>query len=156
MEGFVALYGNDVSLSSSLELLRLLRFALLLQLAQLGGFFLATASQTRFLKLQIAELLLVLEERLQLDHARAQRGIVFGEGFGELDVAAGEDGGFQSGNAAQAPSRVRDGLHQIGFALPDGLELFLVGSDMALVFGGVVRGEENGATGEGGFDGIQR
>jgi hypothetical protein len=59
MEGFVALYGNDVSLSSSLELLRLLRFALLLQLAQLGGFFLATASQTRFLKLQIAELLLV-------------------------------------------------------------------------------------------------
>jgi hypothetical protein len=78
------------------------------------------------------------------------------EGFGELEVAAGEDGGFQSGNAAQAPSRIGDGLHQIGFALPDGLELFLVGADMALVFGGIVGGEEDGATREGGFDGIQR
>ena len=99
------------------------------------------------MELQIAELLLVFKERLQLDHARAERGIVFVERFGELDVASGEDRRFQRGNAAQSPGSVGDGLDQIGFALTDRLEFVLIGADVALIFGGIVASQENSAAG---------
>ena len=59
-------------------------------------------------------------------------------------------------DAGEAPGRVGDGLDQIGFALADGLELVLVSADVALVFGGIVGWEKNGAAGQSGFHGIQR
>jgi len=47
-------------------------------------------------------------------------------------------------------------LHEIGFLVADGRELFRIRGEVALVFGGIVSGEQDGAAGERGFDGVQR
>ena len=77
------------------------------------------------------------------------------ERFGELDAVFSVDGHLEAGNAGEAPSRVGHGLDQIRLALADGLELVLVSADVALVFGGIVGWEKNGATGEGGFEDVR-
>lgn len=143
-----------------IESFELLLFDLLsaffLKPAQLGRIFLSPAMQARFLELQIAELFLEGEMSLELDHRGAEREVVIVERFGELDAALCIDGHLETRDASEAPGRVGDGLDQIGFTLADGLELVLVSAEMALVFGGIIRWEKDGAAGEGGFDGIQR
>jgi hypothetical protein len=120
VEGFVLLHGNDVSLSGGFELLRLLGFAILLQLAQLGGLFLAAARQAGFLKLEVPELFFIFEEGFERSCSGAARDRARST-LRRTRCGLGENGGFQSGNAAQSPGRVGDGLDQIGFTLPDGL-----------------------------------
>jgi hypothetical protein len=78
------------------------------------------------------------------------------EGFGEFNMAARVDGHLEAGDASETPGRIGDGLDQIGFALADRFELVLVREDVVLVFDGIVRGKQNGAAGEGVFDGVQR
>src|SRR5881227_3905260 len=78
--------------------------------------FLATASETCFVELQIAELLLVREKGLELDHGAAERGVAIIERFGELHMAFCIDRHLETGNASETPGRVGDGLDQIGFS----------------------------------------
>ena len=66
---------------------------------------------------------------------------------GELCTSASINGEFQSGDAAKTPDGIGDGLHEIGFTLPDRLELPLISVEKALIFGGIVAGEEDGAAG---------
>jgi hypothetical protein len=130
--------------------------ALLLQAAERGGFFLAAADEPGLLKLQVTELLFVNEMSVQLDEAAADAGmlLVF-EQAGELDATFGVDGHFERGNAAQAPGDIGEGLDQLALFEAGGLQFVFVGGDVALVFGGVVTGEQDGGAGEPGFDGIQ-
>ena len=53
--------------------------------------------------------------------------------LGELDAAFGIHGHLETEDAGEAPGRVGDRLDQIGFVLADGLELILVGADVALM-----------------------
>ncbi len=69
-------------------------------------------------------------------------------------MAAGVDGHFESGDAAQPPHGIGDGLNQLGFEPAYGAELFLISGEEALVFGGIVRGQEDRAAGETGLDGV--
>ena len=66
------------------------------------------------------------------------------ERVGELQAASGEDGHFERRNTLETPSCIGDRLRQVDFALTDGRELFLVGVDVALVIGGILRGEQDG------------
>ena len=132
------LFRGRIGLRSEVESLPLFGLAFLLNFAQLCGFFFAAAGQAPFLELQIAELLLVSDEGLKLDHVRAERGFMLFESLSKLEVTLSENGHLQSGNAVEAPSGIGDRENQIGLDLTDGLKLLHVGVDVALVFGGVV------------------
>ena len=77
------------------------------------------------------------------------------EHIGELDAAFGEERRFESGNAAQTPPGIGDGLNQLALAQANGRELLFERRQMALVFGGVIARKQNGTAREGGFDGVE-
>ena len=140
--------------------LRLL-FFLLLEFAEQGflfetggldffeGFeiFFAVAAETVFLEIEVLEIALVFE--VDLDFEEMGR-----DGFGEFTTTDGEDAGFESGNAAEAPLGVDERLDERLFFEGDGL--VVSDEDLAefFVFGDVVSRQKNGLAGEGGFDGI--
>jgi len=112
----------------------------LLQEAQLGGFFFAAAGEARFLQLQIADLLFVDEEGMRVDQERAGSELVLFEQIGEFDAAFGEERHFQSRDTAQASPGIGDGLDELTFTETHRLKLLLEGVQMALVFSGIVAG----------------
>ncbi len=144
-----------VEFGSEIELFAFFGLAVLLEGAELDGLFFAAAGKARFLKLQITELFLVDEKSVDLDETAADGDVVIVEMIGKLHVAAGEDGHLQRNGAPHTPPDIGDGLSQLAFARANRLELFFEGSDVGFVGGGVVAGEENGAAGERGFDGVQ-
>src|SRR6185312_12572071 len=76
--------------------------------------------------------------------------------IGELNAALRVDGHFEGGNAAQAPGDIGERLDEFGFFETNGLQFLFVGGDVALVFGSVVGGKQNGGAGEARFDRVQR
>ncbi len=125
-----------------------------MQLAEFGGFFFVAAGETGLLELQVAELLFVFEMRIEIDQGAAEGGFGFRVSFGEFVSAAGVDGGFETGDALQAPLRIGHGLDEFGFTQADGLVFPLVGGNEFAVGIRVVGGEKDGAAGESGFDGV--
>ncbi len=79
-----------------------------------------------------------------------------GVGFGEFVAATGIDGGFETGDALQAPLRVGHGLDEFGFAQADRFVFLLVGGEVGAIGIGIVAGQQDGAAGESGFDGVHR
>jgi hypothetical protein len=136
-------------------LVLLLLYALLLESAQFGSFFIATAGKPRFLQVQVTDLLFVSDESVRVDQVRTGGGLVLFEQPGEFETAFGEQGHFKNRDAAEAPIGIGDGLHEIGFLVADGREFFGVGGEVALVFGGIVTGEQDGAASERGFDSVE-
>ncbi|HEY6988400.1 MAG TPA: hypothetical protein VH369_08450 [Bryobacteraceae bacterium] len=135
----------------------LVLFTILLQTVERGGFLFTAAHQAGFLKLQIAQLFFVDQMGVQLDQAAANGGVVLIlKHIGELDSALGIDSHFEGGDAAQAPGDIGERLDEFGFFETNGLPFLFVGGDVALVFGSVVGGKQDGGAGEAGFDGIQR
>ncbi len=125
--------------------------------AELGGFALATAGETVFLKREIAQLLFVAAA-----HFQVEMGLIFG--FGPVggiaghdgSTADGDDGQFQQGNGGETPTDVRDGLDQGAFFGAYGLKLLPVSGGMAGVIGGVVgMGEQDAGAGEAMLDGVK-
>ncbi len=129
--------------------------ALGLELTELGGIFFATAMEARFLEVQIAELLFVGEEDLELDESGADGGVLVIELLSELGTALGVNGHFQSGDAAETPGGIGDGLNQVAFALAAGTELLFVIANVLLIGRGIVTVKEDGAAGEACFDCVE-
>lgn len=168
IEGFVSAFGLDEQARGGFEMVGVAVAALGLGLAELGEIlsesrttdtkrpvrFFAAAMQARFLDMQIAELLLIGEMRVQVDESGPIGGILIFELLCELDTALGVDGEFEDRDALQAPGGIGDGLHQIAFALADGAEVFFVVGYVLLVGGGIFGGKEDGAAGERCFEGI--
>ncbi len=119
----------------------------LLERFEFGEIFFAMAAQAGFLELQVAQLLFVLEEGLEVGEAGVFGGCIF-------CAAAGVDGGFERGDAEETPIGVGDRLHEDRFASGDGFEFFGEAFEVMAVEGGIVRGEEHGASGERSFDGV--
>ncbi len=126
-----------------------------LELAQLGGVLCHTAGQPRFLKLQVAKLLFVGEEGFELDQAGTESLVVILELVGKLHVASCIDGHFEPGDPAETPGGIGNGLDQIALARPDGREFLFISGDVALVVGGIIGVEQDGAAGEPCFDRIE-
>lgn len=110
--------------------------------------------EASFLGVQIAELFLVGEESLELDHGRACRRIVVVKVFCKLNAALGVDGGFERGDALETPCGIGDRLNQLSLYGADGSEIFRVLAEVLFVGGGVFGCEQDGAAGETGFDGV--
>jgi hypothetical protein len=114
VEGLLVLFIEHVLAHGGIEgfelpLLDLLP-AFFLKPAQFNRVFLFPAMQARFLELQIAELFLIGEMRLELDHGGAERQIVIVERFGELNAALCVDGHLETRDTSEVPGRVGDGL----------------------------------------------
>jgi hypothetical protein len=119
------MFGGDVLGCGDIERLFFFRSALLLQVAEFEDFLFAAAREARFLNVEIAELFLIREEGLELDHAEADGMVVFPKRIRELEGAFGEERHLESGDAMEAPGAISYGLHQIGLTAADGLELLL-------------------------------
>ncbi len=124
-----------------------------MEIVEFGEVFIAAAGKTIFLKAEIAEALFV-----GLGGVEIEQGDVFVfELFGESDATGGEGGVFESGDAADAPGVIGDGLDEVEFDEAFGSELLEMSIDEGLVFGGVFGGEQDGAAaGEAGFHGVLR
>jgi hypothetical protein len=133
----------------------LLLYTLGLESAQFGGFFVAASGKARFLQVQVTDLLFVGDEGVRVDQVRTGGGLVLFEQLSEFEAAFGEQSHFENRDAAETPIGIGDRLHEIGFLVADGRELFRIRREVALVFGGIVTGEQDGAAGERGFDGVQ-
>ena len=154
VEGAVAAFRNLIEAGGGGEFLCFLLVAFLLGCAEVGEIFVALAAQSGFLELQIAELLFVDEVRFEFDHAGLSVGWFGGEFLGELAAAAGIEGEFESGDAAETPIGIGDRLNQLGFADADGLEFADEAINILFVGGGIVGGQQDGAAGEGGFESV--
>jgi hypothetical protein len=111
--------------------------------------------ETRFLGVQIAELLFVGEEGLELDESGAGGDVLVIELARELSTALGVNGHLTSGNSAETPGGIGDGLDQVTFALADGTEFFFVIADVLLIHSGIITVKEDGAAAEARFDRVQ-
>jgi hypothetical protein len=117
----------------------------LLEPAQLSGFFLAATDEARFLQLEIADLLFVGKESMGVDQVRAGGEFVLFKQIREFDVAPGEEGGLQSRDAGEAPVGIGNRLNKLALVETHGFVLFREGGEMLLVSFGVIAGEQNGA-----------
>jgi len=125
-----------------------------LQGAEFSEFLFATAEETGFLQVEVAEFLLVDLRRVKVDF-RGIGGLSL-KLFGKFAATQGEDGLFERADTAQTPPAIDDGLEEVAFDDADGFVLILVSLDVVLIFDGVVGGHKDGAAGECGFDGVQR
>ena len=146
---------GEIHLCGCFELGSLSCPALVLESAKFGRVFFTLAAETGFLNIQISDLFLVGEERMQLGEARAEGRIAISEELGELFAASGEERHFESGNPLKTPGAVGDGLDESRFARSNGLKLFQEIGDVLLVAIGVVGREKDSAPRETGFHGIQ-
>ena len=128
-----------------------------LQGVEFGGFALAAAGETVFLKREIAQLFLVAAA-----HFKDELGLVFGLvpvvgiGVDDFGAAQGDDAEFQNGNGGETPADIRYRLDESAFFAADGLKLPFVIGDVAPVVFGVLRiGEHDGGAGEAMLDGIE-
>ena len=106
--------------------------------------------------MQIADLFFVDQEGVGVDQKRLGFEVVLFKELGEFDAAFGEDGVFESRDAEKTPIGIGDGLHELAFAETDRFIFFLESGEVALVGGGVIGGEQDGAASETGFDGVER
>ena len=129
-------------------------FAFLLEAAEFGHFLFAAADEAGFLKVQIAKLLFVIETDLHFDHDRLRVNLL-GMAVGELLAANVDEGHFEAWDAVETPAGVDDRLDEGEFLGAGGFEFLLVSEEEGLVLVGVVGGEDDGAAGETGFDGVE-
>ncbi len=124
----------------------LLLFAFLLQAAEFGHFLFVAALETRFLELQVLELLFVFEESAELDQVGAG-GPVQGAVLLIFGAALGIDRHFETGDALQTPLGVGEGLDELLLAESGGLVLPGVGCEVLPIDIGIVVVEQHGAAG---------
>jgi len=131
-------------------------FALFLQGFELGDVGFALAAETGFLESEIAEIFTEGEEDLGFDHGGADGGVRFvGEFLGELAAADGVDAGFERRDAEQAPFGIGDELHQSLLGIRGRLMVEEETFDVVGVGFDVVGGQQDGAAGEPGFEGVR-
>jgi hypothetical protein len=128
----------------------------LLESVKRGTVLLCLAAQAAFLNAEIGELALARQIDLRLDQYLARAFVVVGEQIGEFQSAEGKDAHFEGGDAGQAPMGVGEGLDQSQFLVADGLEAFAELGEMGLIERGIFGGQQDGAAGEPGFEGIER
>lgn len=155
IEGLAIFFGGEVELGGRIELAALILLSFFLETAELGGFFLAAANEARFLQLQIAKLFFVCHVGVQIDQAGPESVFVIVEEFGEFHAPLRIDGHLERWNTIQTPGDGGEGMDQSRFLRADGAEFAFKGGDVALVGGGIIGGEEDGAAGESGLDSIQ-
>jgi hypothetical protein len=155
MSGLVAKTPNEIGLGGAFESGGFVGFAFLLEGAEFGRLLFAAAGEAGFLKLQIAKLLFVHEQDVDLDHGDAVGVVVFGVKSRDFKAATAHEGHFQAGEPVETPTQVGDGLHESAFFGTDGLKLFFVSQDVRLVERGVIPGKEDGLAGESCFNGVE-
>ena len=154
IEGAFFVEGVLEEFGGAVELGRFLSAALLLELAELFGFSFAAAAEAVFLELEIAEAAFFGDIDFEFDEAAADGGRVIGELFGEAEFARGEEGHFEAGDAVETPGGIGERLDEGGFLGSDRGEALEERFEVLLVEGEVVGGEEDGAAGESGGDGV--
>jgi hypothetical protein len=113
--------------------------------------------QTAFLQGEIAEIFLLAVENEAVDHESAELGIRFSFTFsGMLGAAEGPDYAFEGGNAEESPLCFRDGLDDEFVGVGFGPPLIVGDGDDFLIGRHIVRWQEDGATGEAGFESVVR
>ena len=153
----MAHFGPLSELDRFLHLGGSLFFALLLQFFELGAVVLALATETGFLERDVAEIFSVGEEDLPFDQRGADGQVgLFGKFFGEFAAADGVDRRFESRDAEEAPLGFGDGVDERFFGVVRRLELREETGDVVVEGLTIVGGEEDGAAGEPGFDGVVR
>src|SRR5947209_3017071 len=106
IEGLAVVFCGCVELGRDVEVFPFDSDTLLLQLPELGGVFFTLAAETPVLKLQVAQLLFVCEERVDLDQAGSQSSRFLVELIGKLNAAQGVNAHFERGNAIETPGMV--------------------------------------------------
>ena len=124
-------------------------------LTEFGSILFALAAEAPELKLQVPQLLFVGEEGVDFDEVRLQRGIFGAELIGKLGAAQSVDAHFECEYAIETPGVVGEQLDESAFASAHGPEFFEEIGDVVFVGGGIVGGEQDGAAGECGFDGVE-
>ncbi|MBZ5609419.1 MAG: hypothetical protein LAP38_14245 [Acidobacteriia bacterium] len=79
-----------------------------------------------------------------------------GRGVGVRVESGGEEGGFEGGDAIQAPGGGGEGEDELFFEGAEGLEVGEEALVVELELGGVLGGQEGGAAGEAVAEGVQR
>jgi hypothetical protein len=129
---------------------------LTLQLVQFQDYVLVLAAEASFLELQIAKLAFINNGGFGVDQRGGGIRIKFGELFGKLDAAACEYGHFQGGDTVQTPAGIGETLDDFILAFVLRVMVAKETFDVLLICGGIVGRQQDGATGESGFDGVQR
>ena len=112
------------------------------------------AAQAALLNAEIVELALVSQKGLGLDQYLARAFVVAGEQIGEFHPSEGKDAHFEGGDAGQAPFGIGEGLDQSQFLVANGLVALAESGEMGLIERGIFGGQQDGAAGEPGFEGI--
>ena len=112
------------------------------------------AGEAGFLQVQVGERLLEGQENFGFDEGGAGVGGFVGVGGGELLAAQGEEASFEGRDAEETPFDLGEGLEEESFFVGGGLPFFVEAVEMGLPGGEVVGGQENGAAGESGFQGV--
>jgi len=111
--------------------------------------------QPALLNAEIVDLALVGQKGLGLDQDLARAFLVFGEQLGEFHPAEGKDGQLEGGNAGDAPVGVSEGLDESELFIAHRLVAVAELGEMGLIERGIFGGQQDGAAGEPGFEGVE-
>ena len=154
IERRAVVFRGCVDLGRDVEVFPFVPDTLLLHLAELGGVFFALAAETPVLKLQVAQLLFVHEERVDLDKAGSQSGRFLIELISKLNAAQGVDAHFECVNAIKTPGVVGEQLDECALSSTEGPEFSEEIVHVIFVGFDIVGGKKDSTTRECGFDGV--
>ena len=128
----------------------------LLEGLEFGHVGVAHVAEAAFLECEVVEFFAIGAEDFELDESLAGFGIAFvGIEVCEFLLAEDVDGGFEWGDAEDAPFGIENGLNKLLFLIGGGGVLVEEAVAVLFVEGSVFGGEEDGAAGESGFDGVE-
>ena len=126
-----------------------------MEAADFGGVLFELIAETALLQGEIAEIFLIGAEDVSFEHGGAELGVGFmGAVGGEFVTAERVETGFESGDAEEAPFGIGDSLREVLFDVVGGVEFLVDEGDEGLIGGDVVSGQDDGAAGETGFEGV--
>ncbi len=126
-----------------------------MEAAEFGGVLFELITETAFLQGEIAQILLIGAEDVGFEHGGAELGVWFmGAVGGEFVAAERVETGFESGDAEETPFGIGDSLREVLFDIVGGCEFSIDEGDEGLIGGDVVGGQDDGAAGETGFEGV--